>query len=147
MDSVIRVIVIYMFLLIVFRLSGKRTLAEADTFDLLTVLIISETTQQAMVGHDHSITNAMVLITTLVGITVVFSTIKQRVPFMSKLIDNVPLVIVEDGKPLRDLMDRSRVDEDDVLEAARMLQGLERMDQIKYAVLERSGEISIVPYS
>ena len=146
MDSVIRVVVIYVFLLIVFRLSGKRTLAEADTFDLLTLLIISETTQQAMVDHDHSITNAMILIVTLVGMTIGLSLLKQRLPWFGKVIDDVPLIIVKEGKPLKDRMNRSRVDEQDVLEAARELRGLARMDQIKYAILERTGDISIIPY-
>ena len=55
------------------------------------------------------------------------------------------MVIVEDGKPLKDRMERARVDESDVLVAARERQGLERLDQIRYAVLERTGEISIIP--
>ena len=147
MDSVIRVVVIYVFLLVVFRLSGKRTLAEADTFDLLTLLIISETTQQAMVDHDHSITNAVILITTLTGMTVLMAALSRRFPSFGKLVDDVPEIIVENGKPLTERMKRSRLDEHDVLEAARELQGLERLDQIKYAVLEKSGEISIVPYA
>ena len=147
MDSVIRVAVIYLFLLIVFRLSGKRTLAEADTFDLLTLLIISETTQQAMVDHDHSIINAVILITTLIGMTIVMAHLARRFEFFGKVVDDVPELIVENGKPLADRMKRSRLDEKDVLEAARELQGLERMDQIKYAVLERTGEISIIPYA
>ena len=147
MDSVIRVAVIYVFLLVVFRLSGKRTLAEADTFDLLTLLIISETTQQAMVDHDHSITNAVILITTLTGMTVLMAALSRRFPSFGKLVDDVPEIIVENGKPLTERMKRSRLDEHDVLEAARELQGLERLDQIKYAVLEKSGEISIVPYA
>jgi uncharacterized membrane protein YcaP (DUF421 family) len=59
----------------------------------------------------------------------------------------VPLVIVENGKLLKDRMEKARVDEADILEKARELQGLERLDQIKYAVVERSGGISIIPKS
>jgi uncharacterized membrane protein YcaP (DUF421 family) len=66
-------------------------------------------------------------------------------PPLGKVFNGVPTVIVEEGRPLRDLMQRARVEEDDVLEAARRLQGLERMEQIKYAVLEKSGGISIIP--
>jgi uncharacterized membrane protein YcaP (DUF421 family) len=99
-----------------------------------------------MVDHDHSIINAMVLITTLVGMTIALSLLKQWLPFFGKVVDDVPLVIVRDGKPLKDRMNRSRVDEQDILESARELRGLERMDQIKYAILERTGTISIVPY-
>jgi uncharacterized membrane protein YcaP (DUF421 family) len=61
------------------------------------------------------------------------------------VIDGVPIIIVADGKPLKDRMAMERVDEEDILGAARERQGLERMDQIKYAVLERSGGISIIP--
>ena len=61
------------------------------------------------------------------------------------MFNGVPMVIVENGRPLEDLMARARVEKEDVLEAARKLQGLERMDQIKYAVLEIGGGISIIP--
>ena len=61
------------------------------------------------------------------------------------MLDDIPLVIVADGKPLKDRMDKSRVDEDDVLDAARENLGLERMDQIRHAILERDGKISIIP--
>jgi uncharacterized membrane protein YcaP (DUF421 family) len=71
--------------------------------------------------------------------------LKERSPLVEKLIDGVPLVIVEDGRLLEGRMRWARVDEDDVLTAARETQGLERLDQIKYAVLERSGGISIIP--
>lgn len=70
---------------------------------------------------------------------------KQRSPQLEKLVEGVPLVIVENGKPLKERMHKARVDESHILVAARTLQGLERMDQIKYAVLERSGGISIIP--
>lgn len=56
-----------------------------------------------------------------------------------------PLIILENGRPLHDRMNRERVDEEDILEAARELQGLERLDQIRYAILERNGAITIVP--
>ncbi len=70
---------------------------------------------------------------------------KRRSPRIEKLLEDEPLIIVEEGRPLLDRMKKVRVDEEDVLIAARILQGLERMDQIKYAVLERNGGISIIP--
>jgi uncharacterized membrane protein YcaP (DUF421 family) len=70
---------------------------------------------------------------------------KQRSSWMDRLVDGTPLVIVENGRLLKDRMAKARVDGSDILEAARELQGLERMDQIKYAVLERAGHITIVP--
>jgi uncharacterized membrane protein YcaP (DUF421 family) len=147
MESIIRVMVIYAFLMLVFRLSGKRTLAESTPFDLLMLLIISETTQQALIGEDPSITNALLMILTFVGMDVGLSLIKQRSEVVSRLLDDVPLVVAEHGRLLADRASKSRIDENDVLEAARQLRGLERMDQIKYAVLERNGQLSIIPES
>ena len=145
MDSVVRGLAVYVFLLIVFRVAGKRTLAETTSFDFVLLLIISEATQQALVDGDNSMTNALLLVVTLVGLDIAISLVKRRFPTFDKLVDNVPLVIVEHGRPLRDRMHKSRVDTSDVLQAARESHGLERMEQIKYAVLERSGGISIVP--
>jgi uncharacterized membrane protein YcaP (DUF421 family) len=144
-NAVLRALVMYAFLLVVFRVSGKRSLAEITTFDFLLLLILSETTQQAMVGNDHSMTNAFLLIITWVGIDILLSVVKQKSPRVEKWMEGVPVVIVEDGRPLYDRMQAQRVDEDDILTAARKLQGLERMEQIKYAVLERSGGISVIP--
>jgi uncharacterized membrane protein YcaP (DUF421 family) len=145
MDSIIRGLVVYFFLLLVFRLSGKRTLSEATSFDLVLLLIISETTQQAMVDNDHSITNGFLLILTLVGTTIALSFLKQKFPTIDKWLEGTPTIVIENGKMLKDRMKKIRVDENDILEAARKLQGLERLEQIKYAIVERSGEITIVP--
>jgi uncharacterized membrane protein YcaP (DUF421 family) len=145
MDSVLRGVVIYLVLLVVFRLAGRRTLAETTTFDFVLLLIISEAAQQGMVGNDYSLTTAIILIATLVIIDVGLSLLKQRFPLLEKIIDDVPVVLVEDGHPLKHRMDKARVAADDILESAREQRGLERMEQIKYAVLERSGQISIIP--
>jgi uncharacterized membrane protein YcaP (DUF421 family) len=145
MDSVLRGVATYLIVWLVFRVAGKRSLAEITTFDFVLLLIISETTQAALLSNDNSMTNSLLLIVTLLGLDVSLSLWKQRSPRVEKLIDGVPLVIVSDGVLLRDRMEKERVDEGDVLAAARQLRGLERIDQIKYAVLERNGGISIVP--
>ena len=145
MDSVLRGAAIYFFLLVLFRLAGKRTLSDVTTFDFVMLLIIGEATQQALLGEDFSLTNAFLVILTLIGLDIAMSLWQQRWPRLSKWIEGVPLVIVEDGRPLHERMKRARVSEKDVLTAARERQGLARMDQIRYAVLERSGGISIIP--
>lgn len=145
MESILRAVIVYVFLLIVFRLSGKRTLAEVTTFDLVLLLIISEATQEALIDNDHSMTNSFLIITSLVLLNVVFSEIKQRFKPAEKILDGLPLLIVDHGKPLKERMRKERVDVDDVLDAAREGHGLENLDQIKFAVLERNGKISIIP--
>ena len=145
MESVIRAVAIYGLLLVVFRLTGNRSLGQITTFDFILLLIISEAVQNGMVGTDHSVTNAFVLVLTLLMVDVGLSLIKSRVPAIERWLEGVPVVLVEHGHPLLDRMRNSRVDVSDVLTAARKLHGLERLDQVKYAVLERSGDISIVP--
>ena len=145
MDSVLRASVVYFGLLIIMRLAGKRSLAQITTFDFVLLLIIGEATQNALLGQDFSITNALIVIVTLVGIDIGLSLLKRRSMAVDRFLEDVPLVIVENGIPLKDRMHKARVDEEDILSAARHLQGLERMDQIRYAVLESSGGISIVP--
>lgn len=145
MNPVIRAIVIYLFLLIVFRFMGKRSLAATTTFDFVVLLIISEVVQNALVGEDYSITNGIVLIATLMGMNILLSVIKSKFKPFDRVAEGTPLIIVEHGRPLRERMQKSGVEPDDVMHAARILQGLERMDQIKYAVLEKDGSISVIP--
>jgi uncharacterized membrane protein YcaP (DUF421 family) len=145
MDAVLRAGAIYIFLLLLFRISGRRTLSEITTFDFILLLIIGEATQQGLLGDDFSVTNALLIIATLIVMDIALSLFKEHVPIAGKLLDGMPMVLVENGQPLRDRMKKARVDEYDIMEEARRAQGLERMDQIKYAVLEVSGAISIVP--
>lgn len=145
MGSILRAVAIYVVLVIIFRISGRRSISQITNFDFVLLLIISEATQNAMLGSDYSMTNGFLVILTLVGLDILLSVWKERSPTVEKLLDGVPMVIVEDGKPLRERMNKARIGDDDVLIAARQLQGLERMEQIKYAVLERNGGISIIP--
>ena len=145
MDSVVRAAAVYLVLLLLFRLVGKRTLADTGVFDFVLLLIVSEAIQQALIDGDNSMTNAFLIVMTLLALNVGFSLLKQRSPLVDRLVDDVPLVILADGRPLKELMNKARVDEKDILQAARQQEGLERLDQIKYAVLERSGGITIIP--
>ena len=124
---------------------GKRSLNEITTFDFVLLLIISEVTQQALVGDDYSVTAAMLLICTLMGVDLLLTLSKELIPGIAKVTEGAPLVIVDHGKPLKKRMDKSKVDENDILHAARLNMGLEKMEQIKYAVLEKDGSISIIP--
>lgn len=145
MDSIVRAAIVYVFLLLIFRLSGRRTLSEMTMFDFILVLIVSESVQEALIGDDRSLTNAGLVIITLVIINVALSLLKLKFLTLDKWIDGRPFVIVEQGRCLADRLAKARVDERDIMEAARIDHGLERLDQIKYAVLERNGRISIVP--
>ena len=145
MDTIIRGAIIYIFLLLIFRISGKRTLYDATVFDFVLLLIIAETTQQALLGDDFSIINGLLLIITLIFMDICMSLLKQKFKPFGKVIDGTPLILLDNGKLLTDRLKKERVDEDDILESARALHGLERLNQIKYAILEKDGKITIIP--
>ncbi|HEU4814262.1 MAG TPA: YetF domain-containing protein, partial [Xanthomonadaceae bacterium] len=144
-ETVLRAVAIYLFLLLVFRISGKRSLAQMNAFDLVLVLIIGESASQGLTGDDFSITTTFVLVTTLILMEKGFALLKQNSRPAEHWLDDLPTVLVENGKPLKDKMKQQEVNEEDVMEAARNSQGLETMDQVKYAVLERGGTISVIP--
>lgn len=145
MESVIRGAAVYLILLVIMRLSGRRTLAQMTPFDFVLLLIIAETTQQALLGDDFSITNAVVLIVTLIVIDIGLSYIKRWSPAAAQLLEGVPTVLIRDGKVDQHALKRARVEMSDVLVSARQNQGLENADQVKHAVLETDSGISIIP--
>lgn len=145
MESVLRAAALYAFLLVLFRITGRRALSEITTFDFVLLLVIGEATQQALLGDDFSVINAFVVIATLVLIDILLSLFKERSPRVGRFLDGVPLIVVEYGRPLTERLRKARITEEDILEAARQSQGLERLEQIRFAVLEKNGQISVIP--
>lgn len=145
MEAVLRGVAVYFVLLIVMRLSGRRTLAQVTPFDFVLLLIIAETTQQAILGDDLSITNATILIVTLFTVDILLSYLKQFSPAAALFLDGTPTVLISQGMPDTEAMRRTRVSLDDVMASAREKHGLRRLDDIEFAVLEIGGGISIVP--
>ena len=145
METVVRALCTYFFLLVVLRIGGRRTLGEMSAFELVILLIISETTQQAMVDSDPSMTNAAIAIVTLVSASLGMSLLKQRWPGVQTVAEGRPVMLIEDGELKDEALKEARVGVDEILVAARSSQGLERLSQIKHAVLEAGGGISIIP--
>lgn len=145
MEAVLRAVVVYAILMLLFRVTGKRPLAQVTTFDLVLVLVIGEATQQALLGDDFSVTTATIVITALVALDRGADFLAYRFPRLGRVMESVSLILIDDGKVLHDRMRKAHINEEEILDAARQNHGLERMDQIKYAVLEKSGGISIVP--
>ena len=145
MDTVLRSVAVYLFVLVVFRISGKRSLSQITTFDFILLLIISEATQQALLGNDYSIVNALVVIASLVVLDVAFSWMESRWSGFGRVVGSLPVVIVEHGRLLDDRAKQEGVTLSEILAAGREHHGLERLEQFKYAILERHGGISVVP--
>lgn len=145
MDSVLRSVAVYLFVLIVFRISGKRSLSQITTFDFILLLIIGEATQQALLGSDFSVINAWVVIATLAGLDIALAILEGRFPVLGRMLNSLPVVVVDHGKLLEGVARAEGVTLPEILAEAREKHGLERLDQVKYAILERHGGISVVP--
>jgi len=146
MDAVLRAAAVYLMVLVIFRVAGRRTLSELSTFDFVLLLIIGGATEHALLGDDFSLTNSLVVIVSLVIFDVTLSLLKSKSKRLARMIDGEPMIIVEYGRVLEHRIRKARIDEQDILEAARHAQGLERIDQIRFAILEKDGKISIIPH-
>jgi uncharacterized membrane protein YcaP (DUF421 family) len=145
METVLRATAVYLFILVVFRISGKRSLSQITTFDFILLLIISEATQQALLGDDFSVINAWVVVATLISLEIIFSWMRRRMPALDRVLESLPVVLVEHGRLLEDRARREGVTLSEILAAGRERHGLERLEQFKYAILERHGGISVIP--
>ncbi|HZW08549.1 MAG TPA: YetF domain-containing protein [Phycisphaerales bacterium] len=145
MDMIVRGAGIYAVVWLCFRLAGRRTMAEMTTFDFVLLLICGEATQQALLGDDFSLTNAAILVLTLVSMDGALTALRVRFHGLERVMEGLPLVLIRDGKMLHDRMAKERIDQEDILHEARSAHGLERLEDIKHAVLEPSGGISIIP--
>ena len=146
MDAVLRGSAIYLFLVVVFGVLGRRTLVQTTNFDLLLLIVIGQCTQLGLLGDDFSVTNALILVSTLLGIHLSLAAVSSWLPAVGTWVGGgAPLVVVADGKMLDRRAKRVGVSEADVMLSARKGQGLERLEQVRYAVVERTGDITVVP--
>lgn len=144
MDSILRAAGMYLALMLLFRIAGRRSLSDLTTFDFVLLMIIGEATQQALLGEDFSFINAMLVIATLIVLDVGLSLAKLNSRRLARVLDGHATLVVEHGRFLHERMRKARLTEDDVLESARDSQGIETVEQIRYAIVERNGKISII---
>jgi len=143
-ETVFRAIGIYLVLLIVFRIAGRRALLQMTSFDLILLLIISEATQQALLGDDFSVTGAALTIITLVVLDIVLGYIKKKTTWVDNMLDGSPVILVEYGSPQEEKMKKTGITLDDIMVSARTNQGIHELEKIKFAILEKNGHISVM---
>jgi uncharacterized membrane protein YcaP (DUF421 family) len=141
MEIVYRAAIMYVFLWLVTRATGKATLGELSTFQLVFYIVLGDLIQQGVTLQDYSVTGAILAISVFAVLTVAVSWVNLRWPKARPLIHGAPVVVVTDGEMRGDLMRVERLSVDDLYEAARA-NGIERMSQVRLAVLEADGQIS-----
>ena len=145
MDTVFKAVAAYFTLLILLRITGRRTGKRMTTFEILLIFLLGGQMTQTILAEDRSFTNAFIGVSTITLCHALVAWIKIKSRGIAKFVDGTPLVIYADGRWEHDYMDMVRVQKEDVLQAARE-EGLEREEQIKYVIVERNGALSIIQH-
>lgn len=143
MVTIINAMIIYWVLLFAFRLIGRRGPSMSTPFEIILLFMLGGMGMQSILGADHSLTNAVLGIATVVMMHVLVSSLKNWSERFGRIVDGTPVMIYCNGNWLEDAMQRLRVHQQDVMAAARS-QGVERVEQIKYVIVERNGGISVL---
>lgn len=146
MQTVLRVTLIFLFLMIGLRLLGKREFGQLAPFDLVILLMIPEIVSQALVREDFSLTNAIIGATTLLSLVFLTSVASYLSKGFEKVVEGTPSVLVHNGFLVPDSMNKERVAPDEIT-AEMHKAGLEMLSQVKWAVLETDGKITFVPWN
>jgi uncharacterized membrane protein YcaP (DUF421 family) len=144
MDLVFRAVAIFFFLYLITRVIGRRELASLEPFDIILLVVVGDLVQQGVTQSDYSVTGAMTVIATFSALTVLVSYVSFRVRKLRLALDGQPIVLVMDGKVLESNLRRERMTVDE-LEAEARLQQVESLDDVKLAVLETGGNVSVIP--
>lgn len=143
METVLRIGFVYLFLLCVLRVLGKREFGQLSPVELVMLLLIPELVSQAIVREDFSMTNAVIAVTTLATLVFVVSALTYRFPRIGDLVHGRPGLLVDGGEFQTATMDRERVPAEEIVAQMRKA-GLTRLEEVKWAVLETDGRISII---
>jgi len=146
MDIVGRGVVVFVFLFLLMRIMGKRELSSLEPFDLILLIILGDAVQQGLTQDDYSLTGAMLAVGTIAVLQIATSYANFKFPRLRSLLDGEPLVIVQDGRPIVKNLDRERLTADDLAVAARR-EGIAKLDDVAWAVIEPSGTISFIKKS
>ena len=141
---VIRVALTYLFLLLALRGLGKREFAQLSPQEVILLLLISETLQQAMVGNDFSMSAALVAASTLMICSFATSLLVYRFKRVEDVLEGEPTILVHNGRLQRKNMDREHVPAGEIYAEMRRV-GIEKLEHVRWALLETDGSISIIP--
>ena len=144
MDLVLRATVVFLFVLVLTRIVGRRELSSLEPFDMILLIVIGDLIQQGITQSDYSVTGALIVISTLALLTVATSFVNFRFGPMRQVLEGEPVVLVENGRPLERNLRRERISIEE-LEAEGRQHEVTRVSDMRWAVLETNGRISVIP--
>lgn len=140
----IRTTVVYVTLLFGFRLSGKRQIGQMTPFDLVLILLIANAVQSTMVGPDTSLIGGLIAAGALLALNLIVAQYRERFGFIRGLVEGHPAVLIAGGELMQETISREGIDMLELEQAVRE-HGLDGLSEVKLAVLEVDGTISVVP--
>lgn len=144
MQTVVRVVLAYVFLLMAFRMVGKRELRTMSAFELVTLLFIPQLFSRALTRQDYSFTNAIIGVSTLLTLVWLSSVLSYRFRGVARILAGEPTVLAANGTLIPTAMDRERITPGELCSEMHRV-GLIELSQVRWAILETSGTITIIP--
>ena len=143
MDLVLRAVVIFTFVLVLTRVIGKRELGSLQPFDLILLIVLGDALQQGLTQDDYSLTGAVLVVGTIAVLQVFVSWIGYRFPRARPVLEGEPIIVVQDGEVIERNIRRERLTVEEIAEEAR-LQQIAQLSEVRWAILETSGQISFI---
>jgi uncharacterized membrane protein YcaP (DUF421 family) len=143
-EIVVRTAVVYVFLVVVLRVSGKREVGQLSILELIVILVISDAVQNSMVGENTSLWGGLVAVLTLVAVDQTLNQLSRRSRRVRRALEGEPRLLIRDGRLLNRAIREEQIDVEDVRTAIRA-HGLARVEDVRIAVLETDGSISVIP--
>jgi uncharacterized membrane protein YcaP (DUF421 family) len=141
-EKVLRSILIYAFLIIVLRIVGKRELGQANTLDLVVLLLVANAVQNGIIGNDLSVTGAFLGAGVLFALNEGLNRVTYQFPWAERLVEGEPTVLIRDGKPVENALRRWGISLTELLASARR-QGFADLSEVQTAILETNGVVSM----
>jgi uncharacterized membrane protein YcaP (DUF421 family) len=146
MDLAIRAAIVFFFIFLLTRIAGRRELSTMQPFDLILLVVIGDMVQQGVTQNDESVTGTLVVISTIALLSVLVSWMSFRFPRVRLLTGGESIVLVDDGVVIERNLRRERLTHGDLEEEARKQQ-VASISDIRWAILERDGSVSVIPKS
>lgn len=141
MSTVLSAVAVFVLVWLVVRIVGKRELSEMAPFDFVILVVLGDLVAESVIAEDTSVTGAVVAVATFGLLTVVVSWLSYRLPRQRPVFEGVPTLLIRDGEVIEEAMRIERLNRADLLAAAR-IEGIRRLDDVEWAVLEQDGKFS-----
>ena len=143
MDIALRSIVLFFFVYLLMRVLGRRELSSLEPFDLILLIVLGDAIQQGLTQDDYSVTGSMIVISTIGILAMLTSYLNFRVPWLRRVLDGHPIVLIQDGRVIERNLKRERITVDEIAEEARGQQ-ISSLEDVQWALFEPSGKISFI---